>query len=224
MGREKINELGNKYGSLTVIAANKSINSVVMWQCVCICGTETKVSANALRTGSTRSCGCGRRSDISGQRFGKLLALRISSVVSGNAHWLCACDCGNKVSIRVVSLTRGVTKSCGCLRFREGADNPSYICGGTDTASTKSFYKTIRKRDKYTCQDCDKTQEQELKEINHSLSVHHINCDHSDNRDENATTLCVKCHRKVHAELKKIQAEKDYWDMMYRINNGTTDG
>lgn len=55
--------------------------------------------------------------DLSGQRFGRLVALRL---VGENKHhakrWLCACDCGQEVEVSSCSLLHGHTKSCGCWR------------------------------------------------------------------------------------------------------------
>lgn len=56
------NEIGNRYGSLTVIGPyrknEKGNHSVVEWKCVCDCGTELYVKGNSLRSGHTQSCGC----------------------------------------------------------------------------------------------------------------------------------------------------------------------
>lgn len=52
---------GNKYGSLTAIervGLDKSGHS--LWKCVCDCGKESTVRLDDLKTGGTRSCGCGK--------------------------------------------------------------------------------------------------------------------------------------------------------------------
>jgi hypothetical protein len=54
--------------------------------------------------------------DIAGQRFGRLVA--VVCVGADKKHlsvWECACDCGGKTAVVVSQLTRGRTKSCGCL-------------------------------------------------------------------------------------------------------------
>ena len=53
-----IDEIGNKYGKLTVIS--KTINDLgqLRWKCKCDCGNITIVSSNSLRSGNTQSCGC----------------------------------------------------------------------------------------------------------------------------------------------------------------------
>jgi len=47
------------------------------------------------------------------------------------------------------------------------------------------------------CFQCGKTNEESLKETNKRLSVHHINGDHYDDREENCMTLCCACHQIV---------------------------
>ena len=56
------------------------------------------------------------RKDIASQRFGRLTALKVSYVDrNGDARWLCQCDCGNQKVVVLTVLTRGRSKSCGCL-------------------------------------------------------------------------------------------------------------
>lgn len=54
------NEIGNKYGKLTVI--EKIYDNGLKWKCLCDCGNEIIVSGNSLRMGNTSSCGCLGRS------------------------------------------------------------------------------------------------------------------------------------------------------------------
>ena len=57
--KQKINEVGNKYGKLTVISeAGRDKYRQVLWLCKCDCGNETIVRGSTLRSGGTRSCGC----------------------------------------------------------------------------------------------------------------------------------------------------------------------
>ena len=53
-----INEVGNKYGRLTVIKYDHSRQGNTYWLCQCDCGMTTVARGNALRTGHTKSCGC----------------------------------------------------------------------------------------------------------------------------------------------------------------------
>lgn len=50
--------VGEKYGMLSPIRVVGKKNSHIMWECRCDCGKLTIVTANNLRNGHTRSCGC----------------------------------------------------------------------------------------------------------------------------------------------------------------------
>ena len=55
--------------------------------------------------------------DYSGQRFGRLVAVRlVERDCRWNAHkWMFRCDCGNEKIISIKSVRAGHTASCGCL-------------------------------------------------------------------------------------------------------------
>ena len=58
-----------------------------------------------------------RALDLTGQRFGKLIALdRISKKGPNRKYtfWNCLCDCGKMCTIRTSSLVNGESRSCGC--------------------------------------------------------------------------------------------------------------
>lgn len=66
--------------------------------------------------------------DVSGQRFGRLIAVELVRL-SGSARrvWRCMCDCGNECFVQGRALRAGIKKSCGCLRGR----NKFYEIDGT---------------------------------------------------------------------------------------------
>lgn len=104
---------GQKFGRWTVLSREPSKNGASMWLCRCECGTERVVDAHGLRRGTSTSCGCKRQEhiDISGKRFGRLVAVGYV----GKARWKCQCDCGAETEVYVSSLTSGATQSCGCM-------------------------------------------------------------------------------------------------------------
>lgn len=54
--------------------------------------------------------------DLTGQRFGRLVALRRSENTPNNrVTWLCRCDCGTEKIVAAYRLRDDTTKSCGCL-------------------------------------------------------------------------------------------------------------
>ena len=54
--------------------------------------------------------------DITGQRFGKLLAISRAERKSNVTMWLCRCDCGVEKPVYLTLLKNGEAKSCGCSR------------------------------------------------------------------------------------------------------------
>ena len=55
--------------------------------------------------------------DITGQRYGKLIALNKTDTRSNKTIvWRCQCDCGNISYASQGNLKSGKSKSCGCLR------------------------------------------------------------------------------------------------------------
>ena len=61
--------------------------------------------------------------DITGQRFGKLIALEPTPIQKDKRryyYWKCKCDCGNECYIEGSSLRSGHAKSCGCIVHKHG--------------------------------------------------------------------------------------------------------
>jgi hypothetical protein len=57
----------------------------------------------------------GKKIDLSGQRFGKLVALKdVGRTKSGGVLWNCLCDCGKTHVVAQGNLHSGGIKSCGC--------------------------------------------------------------------------------------------------------------
>lgn len=58
-----------------------------------------------------------QRKDLTGQRFGKLVALSPTEKRrdDGSVVWRCRCDCGREAEVSARRLTRGKVRSCGCL-------------------------------------------------------------------------------------------------------------
>ena len=73
--------------------------------------------------------------DQSGRKFNKLTLLKMLDEKTGNGSfkYLCKCDCGNETIVGFYQLTRGNTKSCGCLSYRTGTESPNYIHGKSKT-------------------------------------------------------------------------------------------
>lgn len=60
------------------------------------------------------------RNDLKGKVFHMLTVLEYSHMDKNNgAHWKCICECGNESIVATSRLSKGHTKSCGCLRALE---------------------------------------------------------------------------------------------------------
>jgi hypothetical protein len=59
---------------------------------------------------------CEKNPDLTGEKFGRLLALERAQSRHNRATWLCVCDCGKRKVVLGRSLRIGKTKSCGCIR------------------------------------------------------------------------------------------------------------
>lgn len=57
----KKNEIGQRFGRLTVRSGEPSVKGRSMWLCDCECGREVVVCGPNLRKGMTQSCGCLQR-------------------------------------------------------------------------------------------------------------------------------------------------------------------
>lgn len=63
------------------------------------------------------------RTDYTGQRFGRLTAMRyVDSDVNSCQRWLMRCDCGTEFIAHIANCKAGKTRSCGCLRSEETAE------------------------------------------------------------------------------------------------------
>lgn len=114
----KINELGNTYGNLTVIAESpiRSKDKKVQWECQCKCGNIITVPGKSLRSGNTKSCGCLAKYKEIGKKYNQLTVVSYSHTNDrGELIWNCQCDCGNLTTAKTRDLKNGHKKSCGCL-------------------------------------------------------------------------------------------------------------
>lgn len=62
--------------------------------------------------------------NLTGQRFGRLVAIEPSEKTRDRrVIWKCQCDCLNITFVESSNLTKGHTKSCGCLHREQSAVN-----------------------------------------------------------------------------------------------------
>lgn len=192
-------------------------------RCLCHCGKSILVNYKEL-IGGQKSCGCmDCYKDYTGQKFGRLLVIEYlgKKLKLGNHRgrhdrwWRARCDCGNIWEGKIVSLTGGQVKSCGCARDeanrRSGPDSPHYrhdlseedrILRGHRHYLTgySEWQASIREKYNYKCCICNS---------NNSIECHHLD-GFNENIEKatdinNGVLLCHECHRFFH----KIYGNKD---------------
>jgi hypothetical protein len=106
---------GQRFGQLTVLslAEYKGIRS---WVCQCDCGNTKVYPTSQLTQGRVKSCGCLQHEDLTGQKFGRLTALRRIDNAGGRTRYEVVCECGNTREVIGSQWKRGHVRSCGCIQ------------------------------------------------------------------------------------------------------------
>lgn len=134
--------IGQRFGKLVVVAEapqpENRRTTGPYYLCKCDCGGEKVVAKKLLLQGSTRSCGCMlvdhldkvryhvppmhksyNLDDLTGRRFGRLVAVKYTGRHYGDTMWICKCDCGQEITTSRSQLIRGRAVDCGCLAKAE---------------------------------------------------------------------------------------------------------
>jgi hypothetical protein len=128
--RVRLDLTGQRFGRLVAIKIVGKKRHGIIWLCQCDCGGTNEVLTDTLRSGAIRSCGCLRlerisekcRLDLTGQRFGRLVAIKIVGKKEYGTAWLCQCDCGKTKEVTTSNLRSGNSKSCGCLQAERASE------------------------------------------------------------------------------------------------------
>ena len=70
--------------------------------------------------GNQKKNDMGAKINITGRRFGKLVAIKQVGYSGNSAIWLVKCDCGKEAEKKSKYLLNGDTKSCGCVLAKDG--------------------------------------------------------------------------------------------------------
>lgn len=107
---------GKKIGKLTILKSVR-IKSYYGFECQCDCGNTLTVARGFFSKSEIccADCRTPKVEDISGQRFGRLTAIKYAGKSKGKQTlWECRCDCGKTVVVHQQNLKSGHTSSCGC--------------------------------------------------------------------------------------------------------------
>lgn len=132
---------GQRFGRLTVlrqVPVPEGLTQNNYWLCRCDCGTERVVLVSNLIRGHTKSCGCLKQRDLTGQRISRLTVLERSDQYATRGKrtvrlWKCQCDCGNITYKATDTLTGSRNCSCAeCAGRRNAAkarENAGFVDG-----------------------------------------------------------------------------------------------
>jgi len=103
----------------------------------------------------------------------------------------------------------GTQHTSAAIEKMSGEKNHNWHGGSSfepySTAWTEDLKENIRKRDKYSCQLCGRSQE----DFSEKLMVHHIDYDKKNLDPENLISLCRSCHGKTNYKRKE-------WKIVFR--------
>jgi hypothetical protein len=195
--------IGVKYGRLTIIGDAPKKNRSRFVKVKCECGVETELALHSLKSGNTKSCGCGK---LNGTRltnkiydgiiFGKLMVINEVAGVrksggSINRVMECECECGNIKNIRLNYLKSGKTTSCGCyMRKLSSEANSKKLTVGQE----RGYLTMIKELDKkivynekggvtstiryveVLCNKCGSTSNMTVYRFSNDKSANHCGC------------------------------------------------
>lgn len=81
---------------------------------------------------------------------------------------------------------------------------------------TEELKEQIRKRDNYTCQNCGMTEEEHLIVTGKVLTIHHIDYDKQNSKEDNLITTCDSCNTR--ANYNRTYWQDFYQNKLKRIN------
>ena len=84
--------------------------------------------------------------DLTGRKFGRLVAIRKASVSGNMTRWECRCDCGKTLSVRRDHLLDGSVSSCGCFRVESIKAVNTKHRGAANNERTYRIWNAMRQR------------------------------------------------------------------------------
>jgi len=155
---KRIDRTGHRFGRLKAIkfiGVNKRHNTPnygkTFWKFKCDCGKEKVLPiSSSLMKNKVKSCGCLRKEkeDHSGKQFGRWTVLKFSHRASDGhtQYWLAKCSCGTQKPVKIQSMKKGTSKSCGCYAIESVRRRKPRLTHGLSRTSFESRYYCLRRR------------------------------------------------------------------------------
>lgn len=142
--------IGERYKDILVIGPKYRKNGATYYGCKCMrCGKVYEMRNDHI--GRSRCCSdCFPKDnivDLSGKRFGRLIALEYVGRKNNRTLWKCRCDCGNESIAGYSNLVNGITRSCGCLEKENLAYIQKHSCHRK--SASREFEQTLSEHPLY---------------------------------------------------------------------------
>lgn len=158
--------------------------------------------------------------DITGQRFGKLIAKTFEPKLPDKPTlWICICDCGKEMKVRGSELRKGNVKSCGCKKkLAEGVAALNSLYTRYKISAEKRGFILSLSLDEFKvitsskCRYCGKDPEQSISGKSNRLfngDYLYNGIDRLDNKIGYVIGNCVACCW-VCNKMKGILGEKEF--------------
>lgn len=123
-GKLKYNYIGQKFGLLTVLKQSdiwSNDGRIRLWECRCDCGTIVLRYGRTLQDGYNSHCGCLKKTNLVGQKFGKLTVIKETKKNKGQRQswWICKCECGEEIRKNTWDLRHEKYNRCRKCRKKE---------------------------------------------------------------------------------------------------------
>lgn len=108
-----------QFGKLTAIKQDAVLTR--RWICECACGNLLTVPKQQLIRNQTTDCGCEKalKQNLTGKKFGRLIAISFVKTKQSGRVWKCYCGCGKWTEKTVSYLYNHRTQSCGCMNIHK---------------------------------------------------------------------------------------------------------
>lgn len=173
--------------------------------------------------------------DLTGQQFGRLTVLKkvgISNGLSKHSIWECLCLCGKITKIVSTSLTRKLTRSCGCYFIETAGRNQKKLKNGQSSFNLllHSYKKGAKTRNlcwelsleefklltKGICYYCGIEPKQYIKRLDLNGDYLHNGIDRKVNSEGYYKSNCVSCCGTCNW-LKSNLTEQDFINQITNI-------
>ena len=138
--------------------------------------------------------------DLTGFRFGRLIALHRTENKNGRTRWMCVCDCGKEHPVATTTLVSGGTRSCGCLHIEHAMRHVERYTApiGTKRIHKQSGRMEIKTESGFVFEHVYVMEQKLGRKIEKGYVVHHIDYDKTNNDPANLQLMSKSDHSILH--------------------------